>query len=167
MIPIRQSTRNLKWINSLSSKLLLNRTGSFSSNTTSGSMAGRLNLSSAAMAKPFPKIPSVHYAAPLTISSMTTMGAMGSISAKSVGRPSVLVNSLQHHSGLSALTVGIPLPPRKTGNFSAYINASTKSVLTISTTFPKWIQKTWKQTLAKTNINSTTSTVNSLWISLP
>ncbi len=30
MIPIRQSTKNLKWINSLSSKLLLNRTGSFS-----------------------------------------------------------------------------------------------------------------------------------------
>ena len=49
--------------------------------------------------------------------------AMVSTSARSVGKPSAPANLSQHHSGLSALSVEILLLPRKTGYFSAYINA--------------------------------------------
>ena len=142
MIPILLSIRNSKWISFPSSKPLSDRTGSSFLNTISGSMANLLSRFNAAMAKLFPKISSVPYAVPLTITSMTTMVETASISARSVGRLSALVNSFQHHSGLSAPTAEILLLPRKTENFSAYINVLTQSVLTISTAFPKSIPKT-------------------------
>ena len=62
---------------------------------------------------------------------------------------------------------GNTLVPKKTASSSAYINASIQNVLTISTILKKWIRKTLLRIMAKTNINSITSTVNSLWISSP
>ena len=94
-------------------------------------------------------------------------GGNGQFQCKVCGRTFCPVKSLRHPSVLSVLTVAIPLPQRKTAGFSAYINVSIQSVLTISTPLKKWSRKTLMRTMAKTNINSITSTVNSPWISLP
>lgn len=57
---------------------------------------------------------------------------------------------------------GNTLVPKKTVSSSAYINALTQNVLTISTILKKWIRKTLPRIMENTNINSITSTVNSL-----
>ena len=104
----------------------------------------------------------------LHITTFTTIMAVTvNTSVKSVDRPSAPAKSLQHLFALPALTAEIPSFQKKTASSSAYINASIQNVLTISTILKKWIRKTLLRIMAKTNINSITSTVNSLWISSP
>lgn len=167
MIPILQNINNLKLISFLSSKPLSNRTGSSFLSTTSGNTVSLSNQFSAVMVNPFLKIPSALYVG-LHITTFTTIMAVTvNTSVKSVDRPSAPAKSLQHLFALPALTVEIPSFQKKTVSSSAYINASIQNVLTISTILKKWIRKTLLRIMAKTNINSITSTVNSLWISSP
>lgn len=161
MIPTLQSIRNSKSTSSLSLKPLSNRTGSFSSNTISGDMVNQSNRFSVVMANPFPMIPSVHYAALPIITSMTTMAAMGSTSAKSADRLSLPAKLLTHLLDSPVLTVAILSCLRKTVSFSAYISASIPNVLTISIISKKWSKKIWTRIMEKINISSITSTVNS------
>ena len=94
-------------------------------------------------------------------------GGNGQYQRKVCGQTSAPAKSLQHLFALPALTAEIPSFQKKTASSSAYINASIQNVLTISTVLKKWIRKTLLRIMAKTNINSITSTVNSLWISSP
>ena len=122
MIPILQSIRNLRLISFPSSKPLSNRTGSSFSNTITGNMRNLLSRSSVAMAKPFPKIPSVLCVVLLITTFMTIMVETVSTSAKSAVRLSLPAKSSQHHFDLPALTAEIHLLPGKTVSSSAYIN---------------------------------------------
>ncbi len=165
MIPILQNIKNLKSISFLSSKPLSNRTGSSFLSTTSGNTVSLSNQYSAVMVNPFPKIPSALYVGLHITTYTTTMGITVNTSAKSVDRHSLPANSLQPLCVSSVRTVAPVLLLLKTDPFSAYINASIQNVLTISTTLKTWIRSTLLRIMAKTNINSITSTVNSLWIS--
>ena len=113
--------------------LLSGRTGSSFSNTISGSMANLLSRFSVAMVNPFPKIPSVPYAVPLTISSMITMVETANTSARSADRLSHPAKWSPLPSDLPVLTAAIPWLPRKTASSSVYTNVSIPNVLTIST----------------------------------
>ena len=167
MIPILPDIRNSRSTGSLSSNLLSNRTGSSFWNTINGSMASRLNRFNDGMENPFPMILSALYAGLPTITSTITMGAMDSTSARSVARLFLPVKLLQPLSVLSVLIVVMHWLQKKTGNFSVYTNVWIPNALTTFTTWKRWNKRIWIMTMAKTNISFTTSTVNSLWISLP
>ena len=162
MIRTLQSTRNSRLINSLSSNLLSNRTGSSFSNTISGSMANLLSRFSDAMVNPFPKIPSVPYVVPLTITSTITMVETGNTSARSADRPSHPAKWSPLPSGLPVLIAAIPWLQRKTAGSSVYTNVSIPDALTISITSKRWIRKTLMRIMVKTNISFITSIVSSL-----
>ena len=114
-----------------------------------------------------PKISSVPYAVPLTITSTITMAGTDNTSAKSADKPSLPVKWSPLPSGLPVLIAARPWLSRKTASSSAYTNVSIRNVLTISIILKKWIRRIWMKITAKTNIGSITSTVSSLWISLP
>ena len=118
----------------LTSEPLSNRTGSFSWNTTSGSMANPLSLFNAETAALSRKMLSVLCAVhPITFATIT-MAVMDSIGAKSVPRPSVPVILLPLPSGCCALTAGRLWWQRKNADISFFTNVSIQNALTISTT---------------------------------
>ena len=116
--------------------------------------------------KPFLKTLSVLSVVLPIITSMITMAAMVNTSAKSADKLSVTVKISLLRYDFFVLTAVIPWFPKKTANTLLFTNVSIPNVPITYITLKRWIKRILMKTMVKTNINFTTSTDSSRWISL-